>query len=63
MAVEALHETLGNAATTGFPAGTATNDPRLRARHGPKALGIDGFFDVVIGYNTARPNPYPDPLL
>ncbi len=64
VAVEALHETLETLRTMGFRLGIATNDSEAGAHATAKALGIDGFFDVVIGYNTAaRPKPYPDPLL
>ncbi|MBA8842195.1 phosphoglycolate phosphatase [Ochrobactrum sp. RH1CCR137] len=64
VAVEALHETLETLRAMGFRLGIATNDSEAGAHATAKALGIDGFFDVVIGYNTAaRPKPYPDPLL
>ncbi|ERM01539.1 HAD family hydrolase [Brucella intermedia 229E] len=64
VAVEALHETLETLRTMGFRLGIATNDSEAGAHATAKALGIDGFFDVVIGYNTAaRPKPYPDPPL
>jgi len=64
VAVEALHETLETLRTMGFRLGIATNDSEAGAHATAKALGVDGFFDVVIGYNTAaRPKPYPDPLL
>jgi len=64
VAIEALHETLETLAAMGFRLGIATNDSEAGAHATAKALGIDKFFDVVIGYDTAaRPKPYPDPLL
>ena len=55
VAVEALHETLETLRAMGFRLGIATNDSEAGAHATAKALGIDGFFDVVIGYNTAAP--------
>lgn len=64
VAIESVHETLEKLRAMGFRLGIATNDSEAGAHATAKALGIDGLFDVVIGYNTAaRPKPYPDPLL
>lgn len=64
VAIEGLRETLEHLATMGYRLGIATNDSEAGARATAKALGIDGFFDVLIGYNTAaRPKPHADPLL
>ncbi len=64
VAIEAVRETLETLRTMGFRLGIATNDSEAGAHATAKALGIDGSFDVVIGYNTAaRPKPHPDPLL
>jgi len=64
VAIEGLRETLQTLREMGFILGIATNDSEAGAHATAKALGIDHFFDVVIGYDTAeRPKPYPDPLL
>lgn len=64
VAIEAVHETLETLRAMGLRLGIATNDSEAGAHATARALGIDGLFDVVIGYNTAaRPKPYPDPLL
>lgn len=64
VAIEGLRETLENLATMGYRLGIATNDSQAGARATAKALGIDAFFDVLIGYDTApRPKPYAEPLL
>lgn len=64
VAIEGLRETLETLRDMGLILGIATNDSEAGAHATAKALGIDHFFDVVIGYDTAaRPKPYPDPLL
>lgn len=64
VAIEGLRETLQSLHEMGLKLGIATNDSEAGAHATAKALGIDGFFDVVIGYDTAaRPKPHPDPLL
>jgi phosphoglycolate phosphatase len=64
VAIEGLRETLETLREMGYILGIATNDSEAGAHATAKALGIDHFFDVVIGYDTAaRPKPYPDPLL
>ncbi len=64
MAIEGLRETLETLRAMGFILGIATNDSEAGAHATAKALGIDHFFDVVIGYDTAaRPKPFADPLL
>ncbi|MBO1038644.1 HAD family hydrolase [Brucella pituitosa] len=64
VAIEGLRETLETLRAMGFILGIATNDSEAGAHATAKALGIDHYFDVVIGYDTAaRPKPYPDPLL
>jgi len=64
VAIEGLRETLATLREMGYILGIATNDSEAGAHATAKALGIDHFFDVVIGYDTAaRPKPYPDPLL
>ncbi|MFS2325958.1 HAD family hydrolase [Brucella sp. H1_1004] len=64
VAIEGLRETLETLRDMGFVLGIATNDSEAGAHATAKALGIDHFFDVVIGYDTAaRPKPFADPLL
>jgi phosphoglycolate phosphatase len=64
VSIEAVRETLETLREMGLRLGIATNDSEAGAHATAKALGIHGFFEVVIGYNTAaRPKPYPDPLL
>ncbi len=64
VAIEAVHETLTTLRGVGYRLGIATNDSEAGAHATARALGIDGLFDVMIGYDTAaRPKPFPDPLL
>jgi len=64
VALEGLQETLQSLFDLGYRLGIATNDSEAGAHATAKALGIDHFFDVVIGYDTAaRPKPHADPLL
>lgn len=64
VAIEGLRETLEALRESGFILGIATNDSEAGAHATAKALGIDHFFDLVIGYDTAaRPKPHADPLL
>ncbi|MFD1793145.1 HAD family hydrolase [Ochrobactrum teleogrylli] len=64
VAIEGLRETLEALRALGYRLGIATNDSEAGAHATARALGIEGFFDVIIGYDTAaRPKPFPDPLL
>lgn len=64
VAIEGLRETLEALQAMGYRLGIATNDSEAGARATAKALGINRFFDVLIGYDTAaRPKPHADPLL
>ena len=64
VAIEGLRETLEALRAMGYRLGIATNDSEAGAHATTKALGIDPFFEVIIGYDTAaRPKPFPDPLL
>ncbi|MGU3401034.1 HAD family hydrolase [Brucellaceae bacterium D45D] len=64
VAIEGLRETLMALQEMGYRLGIATNDSEAGAHATAKALGIEAFFDVIIGYDTAaRPKPFADPLL
>ncbi len=64
VAVNALHETLEVLKARGFVLGIATNDSEASAIATAKALKIDHYFQVIIGYDTAaRPKPFADPIV
>jgi len=64
VAIEGLRETLEALRAMGYRLGIATNDSEAGAHATARALGIERFFEAIIGYDTAaRPKPYPDPLL
>lgn len=64
VAVDALHETLETLKQRGFVLGIATNDSEASAIATAKALKIDHYFQVIIGYDTTeRPKPFADPII
>ncbi|APZ54626.1 HAD family hydrolase [Salipiger abyssi] len=57
-------ELLDRAAREGWAVAVVTNAPRDNAEHMMRAIGLDGYFDVlVIGDECARGKPDPEPYL
>lgn len=64
VAIDGMSATLAALQQLGYRLGIATNDSEQGARATAAALGVDHFFEAMIGYDTAaRPKPFADPLL
>jgi phosphoglycolate phosphatase len=63
VAIAGLHEALALLAGQGFTLGIATNDSEAGARATAEALGLEGLFASIIGYDSvARAKPHADQL-
>ena len=60
---EVMAEIFSGLRAQGLKVGMATNDSELAARRTLGAFGLEGLFDLVLGYDSvARPKPAADPV-